>query len=176
LKRRSFVKFAVARAACGAANASGQTPFGSARFRLSVMLWTISPKLPLSQRLEQIARDRLPPRGTGFGSLKWWSRSECREFNRNCKSLQLSINIISGNEAYESEPVQCGKPRATGLGFSLPSDWRSDSGSLAGAPDGAPRSGIKLNPCFGAHPLLRPGCDPARTRSVSCTGSLLTPG
>jgi len=64
------VKFAVARAACGAANASGQTPFGSARFRLSVMLWTISPKLPLSQRLEQIARDRLPPRGTGFGSLK----------------------------------------------------------------------------------------------------------
>src|SRR5260370_479542 len=56
LRRRSFVKFSGALAVHSATHAGGQTLSGSAPFRLSVMLWTISPTLSLPQRLEQIAQ------------------------------------------------------------------------------------------------------------------------
>ena len=74
------------------------------------MLWTISPKLPLPQRLEKIAR-------AGYHYVELtseyleWSQSQYRDFNRDCESLQLRVDIISGNEAYESEPVSAVNPR-----------------------------------------------------------------
>jgi hydroxypyruvate isomerase len=110
LRRRSFIKIAGAVAARGAANAAGPTPSDTARFRLSTMLWTISPKLLLPQRLEQITR-------AGYHYVELtseysnWSQSEYRDFNRECESLHLSVDIISGNEAYESGPVGAVNPR-----------------------------------------------------------------
>jgi hydroxypyruvate isomerase len=97
-------------AARGAVDAGSQTPSDTASFRLSVMLWTISPKLPLRQRLERIAH-------AGYHYVELtseylnWSQSEYKDFKRECQSLHLSVDIISGNEGYESAPVGAVNPR-----------------------------------------------------------------
>lgn len=109
LRRRSFIKFAGAAAVRGPVNAGSQTTSESALFRLSVMLWTISPKLPLKHRLEQIAR-------AGYHYVELtseylnWSTSEYSDFIRECEQLHLSVDIISGNEGYESQPVGAVNP------------------------------------------------------------------
>jgi hydroxypyruvate isomerase len=113
LRRRSFVKFAGALAAHCATHAGGQALSGSVPFRLSVMLWTISPTLPLPQRLEQIAQAGYHCVELTSEYLKW-SEREYRDFNRQCESLRLSVDAISGNEEYQSAPVSAVNPRDRG--------------------------------------------------------------
>jgi hydroxypyruvate isomerase len=109
MRRRTFVKLAGGLATNGAINNGGQGASETIRFRLSVMLWTISPKLPLQDRLEQIARA-----GYGYVELTseyWnWSETEYYRFIRQCEALHLSVDVISGNEAYETSPVSLVNP------------------------------------------------------------------
>jgi hydroxypyruvate isomerase len=110
MRRRSFVKLAGGLAANGTMKNGVQAASETMRFRLSVMLWTISPKLPMQHRLEQIAR-------AGYGYVELtseygkWSATEYNRFNRQCEALRLSADIISGNEAYDTAPVGLTNPR-----------------------------------------------------------------
>jgi len=109
LRRRSFVQLAGALAGRGVTNAGSQILSVHAPFRLSVMLWTISPNLPLFQRLEQIARAGYKYVELTSEYLKWSDR-EYTDFNRQCESLGLSVDILSGNEGYDSRPVGAVNP------------------------------------------------------------------
>jgi len=60
----------------------------------------------LPQRLEQIARAGYHYVELASEYLKW-SQSEYRDFNHNCESLRLSVDIISGSI---SEPVSAVNP------------------------------------------------------------------
>jgi hydroxypyruvate isomerase len=79
-------------------------------FKLSVMLWTVSPKSPIDRRLEEIAQ-------AGYRSVELvseftdWSEEEFRRVKTKMRDLGMAFDTIAGNGEYTSKSVGLTDPR-----------------------------------------------------------------
>lgn len=77
----------------------------SVPFRLSVMLWTVLPKLPFEQRLEKVAE-------AGYHSVELvqeyekWSQEDFRKANAKKKALGLNFDTIAAVKKGVADPGQ----------------------------------------------------------------------
>jgi hydroxypyruvate isomerase len=68
---------------------------GTAPYQISVMLWTVFRKLPVSQRLEKVA-DAGYSNVELIGEYRKWSEAEFREAKAKRKELKLHFDITAG--------------------------------------------------------------------------------
>jgi hydroxypyruvate isomerase len=107
MNRRDLIKKSVGAARTGDVSAGGspsrsKPPLGEAAgvpFRISVMLWTVYPNLPLEERLERIAE-------AGYkhvelsGQFKSWTEVRFRTINRRMRSLGMGFDATGGLRPY----------------------------------------------------------------------------
>jgi len=106
MNRRDFARAFGGAVVASAALRAGATPACLARplppaeppvapFKLSVMLWTVFPKLPFDERLEKVAQ-------AGYravelvGEFEKWSRDQFRQANRRKARLGIAFDATAG--------------------------------------------------------------------------------
>jgi hydroxypyruvate isomerase len=101
-----------------AAHAQAGSPLTESPFKISVMLWTVLPKLPFEERLEKIAEAGYHAAELG-GDYKSWSEDDFRRYNKKRGELGIRFDTIGGMRHGVGDP-QVRDAFLADLGATLP--------------------------------------------------------